>query len=303
MKSRMTESLDSYRDMIDSVNSIIIRWDMDLNFTYLNKYALDFFCLAGEDAVGKSIIGTIVPETSTAGQDLVAMCRDIVCHPDQYVNNLNENMRGNGERVWISWTNKPILDDEGNVLEILSVGNDFTARKRAEEALRASQINLSKAQSIAHLGFWLWDVDNDTLQWSDETYRLLGLKPGELVADYAKFLSCTHPEDRDIVDKAVQDALDGTKPCNIEWRTMRKDGTVRHMHSQGEVVYEDGRPAKMIGTMLDITERKRIEKEQELTVEFLRLVNNSLEHQEPRQCGHRLLPGTIRLRSCRHPAP
>ncbi len=58
------------------------------------------------------------------------------------------------------------------------MGNDLTARKKAEEALRESDINLSKAQSIAHLGFWLWDIDNDTLQWSDETYRLLGLEPG-----------------------------------------------------------------------------------------------------------------------------
>ncbi len=274
-KARVAGSMDIYRDMVDSVNSIIIRWDMDLNFTFLNKYALDFFGLTPEEALGRSIIGTIVPETSTAGRDLTAMCRDIVRHPERYVTNLNENMRRNGERVWISWTNRPILDDKGKVVEILSVGNDFTARKKAEEALRKSEINLSKAESIAHLGFWLWDIDNDTLQWSDETYRLLGLKPGEVAPDYSTFLTFAHPEDRKMVDKAVKDALIGVKPYNVEWRALTKDGALRYMHSQGEVVSEDGRPVRMMGTMLEITERKRIEKEQELTVEFLRLVNNS----------------------------
>jgi PAS domain S-box-containing protein len=274
-KARMTESTDFYREMIDSVNSIIIRWDMDLNFTYLNRYALDFFGLDGEEATGRSIIGTIVPETSTAGRDLTAMCRDIVRHPERYVTNENENMRGNGERVWISWTNRPVVDDRGNVVEILSVGNDITARKRAEDALRESDINLARAQSIAHLGFWLWDVEGDMHQWSDETYRLMGLKPGELAPDYAQFLAFAHPDDREKINNAVSDALRGARHYNVKWRVLARDGAIRHMHSQGEVVCEGGRPVRILGTVLDITEQKRVEEEREITVEFLGLANDS----------------------------
>ncbi len=275
VKAHGTESTDFYREMIDSVNSIIIRWDMDLNFTYLNRYALDFFGFNGEDGPGRSIIGTIVPETSTAGRDLIAMCRDIVRRPDRYVTNLNENMRCNGERVWISWTNTAVLDERGNVVEILSVGNDVTARKSAEDALRESDINLARAQSIAHLGFWLWDVESDTIEWSDETYRLMGLKPGELAPDYVQFLAFVHPDDREKVNNAVSDALCGARPYNAKWRALTRDGAIRHMHSQAEVVFEDGRPVRMLGTILDITEQKWSEEEREITVAFLRLANDS----------------------------
>ena len=85
------------------------------------------------------MVGTIVPETETSGRDLAQMIAELLRHPDRYVNNENENMRRNGERVWITWRNRVLHDAAGKVRELLSIGIDTTERKRAEEALRDSE--------------------------------------------------------------------------------------------------------------------------------------------------------------------
>jgi two-component system cell cycle sensor histidine kinase/response regulator CckA len=136
--------LDMYREFVDFSNSIILRWDQNGNITFLNNFGQSFFGYTSEEIVGKNVIGTIVPETDRSGANLVAMIRDIGARPERYVSNHNENMRSNGERVWISWTNRPILDERGNVQEILSIGNDHTDLKRIEEELRKAKAELEE---------------------------------------------------------------------------------------------------------------------------------------------------------------
>ena len=136
--------LDMYREFVDCSNSIILRWDQNGKITFLNNFGQSFFGYTPEEIVGKNVIGTIVPETDRSGANLVAMIRDIGARPERYVSNHNENMRSNGERVWISWTNRPILDERGNVQEILSIGNDHTDLKRIEEELRKAKAELEE---------------------------------------------------------------------------------------------------------------------------------------------------------------
>lgn len=141
----------------------------------------------------------------------------------------------------------------------LSVFYDITEHKQAEESLREGEKNLLLAQRISHLGFWVWDVNRNDLEWSDEVYHIFKLIPQEFRPNYESFLSFIHPEDRELVRIAVQDALDGKNPYSVDWRILRRDGSMGYAHSQGEVLYENGKPVRMVGTMLDITERKRAE--------------------------------------------
>jgi len=127
------------RELVQSINSIVLRWDPLGHVTFLNRYGQEFFGFTSDDIVGRSVIGTIVPETESSGRDLVHMIEDLLQRPEKYVSNENENMRRNGERVWVAWRNQPILDTEGRLIEILSTGIDITARKAAEIALRASE--------------------------------------------------------------------------------------------------------------------------------------------------------------------
>jgi diguanylate cyclase (GGDEF)-like protein/PAS domain S-box-containing protein len=129
----------SYRELVQSANTIVLRWDLDGRVTFLNDFGLEFFGYGSDELVGRSVVGTIVPETETSGRDLVQMISELLKHPDRYVNNENENMRRSGDRVWITWRNRALRDETGSVRELLSIGIDTTERKRAEEALRDSE--------------------------------------------------------------------------------------------------------------------------------------------------------------------
>jgi PAS domain S-box-containing protein len=81
-----------------------------------------FFDYTEEEMLGRNVVGTIVPETWSSGLDPVFMIKDIGINPEKYTTNENENMRRNGERVWIAWANKAIRDGNGKVIEILCIG-------------------------------------------------------------------------------------------------------------------------------------------------------------------------------------
>jgi PAS domain S-box-containing protein len=138
----LEESEERYREMVESVNSIIIRWDMEGNLTFFNEFAEKLFGYTEDEVLGRNVVGTIVPHSESTGRDLAAMIDDLLTHPERYEMNVNENICKNGELVTIAWTNRAICDERGNAVEILSVGNDITKRRRAEEALRFERLQL-----------------------------------------------------------------------------------------------------------------------------------------------------------------
>ncbi len=132
----------NYRDLVEKANSIILRMDTRGVVTFVNEFAERFFLYAKEEIVGRSVVGTIVPDSDSAGHKLAVMIRDIGKNPDRYVKNENENMRRTGERVWIAWTNRPVADKTGKIVEIFCIGSDITEHKRMEEALRVARDEL-----------------------------------------------------------------------------------------------------------------------------------------------------------------
>ena len=140
--------------------------------------------------------------------------------------------------------------------------NEIAERKYIEEVLRQSRASLSQAQRIAHVGNWDLNIQTNQLDWSDEIYRIFGLSPQQFGATYEAFLNSVHPDDREFVSKAVADALFENKSYSIDHRIVLPDGTIKIVHERAEVTFgEAGKPARMIGTIQDITDSKRAEDE------------------------------------------
>ena len=144
-----SESEKEYRRIVEDVNSIILRMDVEGRVTFFNKFAQKFFGYKKSEIIGKSVIGTIVPVTDSAGRDLRAMISDIMLNSAKYVSNENENMLRGGRRVWISWTNRAILDKDNRPTDILCVGNDISEIKKAQELLK--EMDARKSAFVANV--------------------------------------------------------------------------------------------------------------------------------------------------------
>jgi PAS domain S-box-containing protein len=133
MRDAVKESEAKYREMMQNAQSIIIRMDMQGVITYTNTYAAAFFDYSASDLVGKNVVGTIVPEKNRGGHDLSMMANDLGFNAEGYAINVSENIRRNGDVVWIAWINKAIRDPQGHITEVLCIGHDITDRKRTGE--------------------------------------------------------------------------------------------------------------------------------------------------------------------------
>ncbi len=144
VENAMRESERKYRELVMLASTIILHWSHDGKIIYMNEFGLQFFGYSEDELIGSPVIGTIVPESDTGGMDLRSLMANICAEPQKYERNINENIRKNGERVWIDWANKIVLDENGKVKEILSIGTDITERKKAEDKIRVLNDELQR---------------------------------------------------------------------------------------------------------------------------------------------------------------
>lgn len=145
-------------------------------------------------------------------------------------------------------------------LYIISIAQDITSRKEAVRSLRNSTARLKEAQRIARVGDWELDVQERRAHWSAEAARILGLFEGAEPTQ-ATLFQHIHPEDRPQVEQALQAAIEGKQPYDVEYRVLHPHNGERVVHSRAQVIFDrQGHPSRMLGVLQDITERLRTDR-------------------------------------------
>jgi PAS domain S-box-containing protein len=245
--------MDLLQAIIDNSHSVIYIKDADGRFLFMNRFYAERF--KGGKVVGKTdhdIFPKEIADTFRANDKQVLEAgralefEDTALEPD-------------GKLHTYFTVKFPIPGLPGAVC---GISTDITEKKRAEEELRKSDERLREAQAMAHIGNWNWDITGNSLYWSDEVYRIFGLKPQEFGTTYESFLTYVHPDDRAAVELSVRDALVNHRAYEISHRIVRPDGVDRIVHERAAVMCDaEGKPVRMAGTVQDVTEHRKMEAE------------------------------------------
>lgn len=167
-----------------------------------------------------------------------------------------------GER-WLEVIGRATYAADGTPLRLSGLGIDITGRKQMEEALRRSKEHLRLALASAQAGTWEWDMRTGEATWSDAVFRMHHLDPARDNALYEAWVEAAHPDDREGMVRAIEETLNGTQGIyRMEYRVLDAAGNVRWLEALGRATYaNDGRPMRLNGISLDITERKALEGE------------------------------------------
>ncbi len=171
------------------------------------------------------------------------------------------NYKKNHDPFWVSINITPILDDTGNIMKYIAIESDITDQRRLQERLQENEKRLIETQQIAGLGTWEYDLANKKVSWSPETFKIFELKSSENSPDFGKFIRLIYKENRIKFINAVREAIDSGKEYEIEIRIKLHDGSIRYTYSKGRPIYVKKKVVKLLGAVLDITERKNFENE------------------------------------------
>lgn len=233
--------------VLSSINDGFYVLDRDWRFTYVN----DRYC-AMVQMQASALIGRTLWEVFPAAIDTEAY--------RQFHRALEEQIPLQFDYLyapWNCWHDHRIYPSLTGLTVLIA---DITARKQAEQALQISEERLQLAVTSAKLGMWFWEIETDTLIWTQRCKALFGLPQDDSVITYADFMDVLHPDDRPRTDAAVTRAMQDRLDYDIEYRAVWQDGSVHWIAAKGSCVYDSGGQAiRMNGVVIDIDDRKRTE--------------------------------------------
>jgi PAS domain S-box-containing protein len=260
---KLRESERRYAITLSSIGDAVIATDTQTQIGFLNPAAASLTGWPSEEAIGRplhEVFRIINEQTRQPVENPVAK----ILREGKVIGLANHTtlLARDGREIPIEDCGAPILDDKGTITGSVLVFHDVSEQRRSEQSLRESQERLRLAVQATNLGPWDWDLRTGEVDFSPEWKRQLGYEPHELPGRQEEWESRLHPDDRGRVLGVLRAYLDGLQPeYAVEFRLRHKDGSYRWIYTRAIALRDAvGKPYRMLGCHLDVTERKRAER-------------------------------------------
>ena len=271
-QKRAEEARSRLAAIVESSDDAIIGKNLDGTITSWNQGAERLYGYSASEALGR----TAFTETPPDQRDEIAVLLSRIREGIRIEHYETERVRKDGRRINVSLTLSPIRDHRGEIIGASTIARDITAQKRAEEALRRSEAYLAEAQRLSHTGSWAFDLASGKFVYaSEESHRMYEHDAQEGLPTREATFRLIHPEDRDSVQGGFEKSLREKVDTASEFRLVLPSGTVKHVQTiRHPVLNEAGDVVELVGTTMDITERKRAEEALSRLNRELRAISN-----------------------------
>lgn len=256
---RLVESEEKYRNLFESnPNALFVIETESKKFLDVNKTTIDQYGYSREDFLSMTVFD-ILPETEKnrlKESDASSLFRGGLNNKGIW-----KNIKKDNTFLQVEIITSDIIF-EGKKCRLV-ISNDISSKLVTINQLKESESRLMASQRIGHIGSWEVELNEldpgkNIIKWTDETYRIFGLIPSEVVLTTDFFKTIVHPEDYYLIQNAINTAHENNDVFTVEFRINLKDGSERIIREMGEIIFdpETGRQIKITGTAQDITERK-----------------------------------------------
>jgi len=248
----LADSQARYRSLVENISDVIFSLDVEGKVTYVSPVIHSLSGLAPEQIIGQSFSELVHADDRPSVS--VVFERTMAGRSEQHEFRL---LHTEGGSRYVRASSRPLME-EGRVVGLTGVMSDITERKRAEDALRESEMGLKEAQRLAGIGNWDWDTTTDTITWSEEYYHIYGIDPTQTPPGYEDHLKAYTPESAARLDAAVQKNMQTGESYEVDLELAHDGGSVRWVTARSEIKRDaNGRIVGLRGTAQDITARKR----------------------------------------------
>ncbi|WP_051906953.1 PAS domain S-box protein [Methylomarinum vadi] len=249
-EEELRTSEQRFRTLVEQATDGIFTSDKEGNYLDVNAAGCEMLGYSREEILQLSIPDILSPEEVLRVEPELARLKKGVSVKSEW------RFRCKDGSVFVGEVNVRQLPDE----RLLAFLRDMSERKRTEDALRKSQASLAEAQEIAQLGSWERDIEHQSLIWSDEVYRIFETSYSEFSATHQDFLEFVHPDDQALVIKVHAESIKKPTSYDLEYQLLTNGGSIKHIHERGRTICnEAGIPIRVVGTVQDISKRKRAE--------------------------------------------
>jgi PAS domain S-box-containing protein len=247
VEEKLRQADESNAEILESITDAFCAFDRDWRYVYVNERAVQLLGKTREELMGR-VVWEVFPDGMSledraafqqAMVERVPIVRDVFAPPSGkwYSNHVFPTPNG----LAFYW-------------------NDVTEVKRAQEELRRNEANLAEGQRISRTGSWAWNVASGQVFWSAEHFRICGREPRTFTPSMETLWIIVHPDDLPAARETWESACRGKRECEVAFRVLRPDGTIRHVRSLGRpVLNAAGELTEYVGTIMDITEQKQSE--------------------------------------------